>query len=727
MPSSTIAHVTPQPRIRRGVLALVAAALLAAAGSSIAIAEEVMRLEGPVTDTAGALDGRVADVEGAIDRTLDDHGVQVFVLFVRTTGDVQMADYAQGTADVNSLGVDDALLVVAMDDRTDYIWVSDSLDEITDDELDTILVEELEPRLRDGDAPGAAVAAVEALGVAADSPAPTDGPFVPGPVSPVPTAEPGGGETGGGGIGVGAIIGAILLAGGGFLVYRWWQARRTPAAAAGTGLPTAPAPADLSGPALRQRANALLIATDERVRDARQEIDFAEAQYGPEAVGELRDAVADAANELAASFTLRQRLDDDQPEDDAARDAMMREIVERTTRAHERLDAETGRIRQLRDLERDAPATLVELPARIEAVEDRLPAARSTLDGLRSYAESAWQPVGGHIEEAEKGLAGARTAVTVGSAAMARNDRPDVAVATREALEGVTGAAQLLDAIEVLRATIAEAEQRLPTELADADRDLRDTRTALAELGQLDPGVAGRVREAERAIDQAHEASREQPVDPVRALQLATDAHRIADAVLVAARDAAAANDRLEAAADSSIKTASTEYDRAATFIASRRRGVGEGARTRLAEARRHLDAAAAVAPSDPQAAVEGARRAQQLANDAYRLASSDFSDWDQGGPGWGQRGGTSDGDATADILGQILGGVIGGVIRSGGGGGWGGSPWGGPGRSGGGGGFPDLGGLGGGWGQGGGFGTGGFGGGGGGGGGGGRGRGGRW
>ena len=53
-----------------------------------------------------------------------------------------MADYAQRTADVNSLGVDDALLVVAMDDRTDYIWVSDSLDEITDDELDTILVED---------------------------------------------------------------------------------------------------------------------------------------------------------------------------------------------------------------------------------------------------------------------------------------------------------------------------------------------------------------------------------------------------------------------------------------------------------------------------------------------------------------------------------------------------------------------------------------------------------
>jgi uncharacterized membrane protein YgcG len=716
-------RVTPrQPRIRR-VVALLAALLFVAAGTSIASAEDVLRLEGPVTDTAGVLDGRTADVEAAIGATLDQHGVQVFVLLVNTTGDLPMAEYAQQTATTNSLGGDDALLAVAMDDRTDYIWVSDGLDEITDDELDVVLTEELEPRLRDGDPAGAAIASVEALGVAADSPAPTEGPIVPGPVGPVPTASPGGGGAAGGGIGTGAIIGIVLLAGGGFLVYRWWRARQTPPAAAPGAPGAAPAPAVLSGPELRQGANAMLIATDERIRDARQEVDFAEAQYGPEAVVELRGAVGQAADELAASFTLRQRLDDDQPEDEATRDAMLREIVERTTRAQTTLDAETGRIRELRDLERDAPATLVELPRRIEAVEDRLPATRTTLEGLKGYADTAWQPVAGHLEEAEKGLAGARNAVTVGSAAMARDDRPDVAVATREALEGVTGATELLDAVEALRTSIADAEARLPEELAEADRDLRDTRAALAELGQLDPGVAGRVRDAERAIDGAHEAARERPADPVAALRLATEAHQAADAALLMARDAVAAHDRLETAAESSVRTASAEVDRAATFIAQRRRGVGEAARTRLAEARRHLDAAAALVASDPQGAAEGARRAQQLANEAYQLASSDFSDWDQGGPGWGQRGGTSDGDATAQILGQILGGIIGGAVRSGGGGGWGGSPWGGPSRGGGGGGFPDLGGLGGGWGRGGGFGTGGFGGGGGGG----RGRGGRW
>lgn len=697
--------------------ALVAALLLLVAVPALARAEEILRLEGPVTDSAGVLTGRVAEIETAVDRTLDDHGVQVFVLYVRTTGDRQMADYATETAATNSLGVDDALLVVAMDDRTDYIWVADSLDEITDDELDGILTGDLEPRLRDGDPAGAAIAAVEALGEAADSPAPTDGPIVPGPVvTPSPSPTPGG-DAGRGGIGLGTILAILfLLTGAGFLLYRWWQSRRPAPATSGAA---AVAPADLSGPELRQRANALLIATDERIRDARQEVDFAEAQYGPDAVVELRDAVGKAAEELAASFTLRQRLDDSEPEDDATREAMLREIVQRTTRAQSTLDAETGRIRQLRDLERDAPATLVELPGRIEAVEDRLPAARATLEGLKGYAASAWQPVAGHIEEVEKGLAGARHAVTVGSAAMSRNDRPDVAVATAEALEGVTGSAELLDAIEALRASIADAEARLPEELAEADRDLRETKTALAELGQLDPGVTARVREAERAIDRAHDAARDQPADPIEALRLATEAHRIADATLLSARDLAAAQDRLEAAAASSIRTAAAEVERAATFIAQRRRGVGDAARTRLAEARRHLDAAAGLSSTDPQGALDGARRAQQLAAEAYHLAASDFSDWDGGGPGWGQRGGTSDGDATAAILGQILGGVIGGVVR--GGGGWGGSPWGGGGFPGSGGGG---GGLGGGWGRGGGFGTGGFGGGGGGGG---RGRGGRW
>jgi uncharacterized membrane protein YgcG len=698
-------------------LALVGVVALAIAAPT-AHAEDVLQLEGPVTDTSGALAGGEDDVASAIERTLADHAVQVFVLFVATTEGAPAREYAEQTAAANSLGVNDALLLVAIDDRTDFIWVSDGLDEITDDELDAIIVDTLEPRLQDGDFTDAAVATVEAVGAAADTAAPTEEPVVPGPSTAAPTPDTGGGTggttDGGDGIGVGSVVGLALVGGGGYLLYRYWRKRQGDAGPA----PAPGAPA-LSGPALAQQANALLIATDERIRDAQQEVDFVEAQYGTAEGVPLRAAVAAARGELHEAFTVRQRLDDDVPEDPATREAMLREIVQRTTTAQDTLDHETDRIRQLRDLERDAPNTLVELPARIEAIEDRLPAAATVLAGLKRYAPNAWQPVAGHLEEAEKGLDGARNAVIVGSTAISDDDRGKVAIATREALEGMTGAAALIDAIEQLATGIAEAVRRIPEELAEADRDLADARAALASGEASDPGVATRLATAETAVQGARRTAGVIPLDPVEALRQATDAHRLADEVLVAARDAAAARVRLVSAADSSIRTAAAEVDRANAFIAARRRGVGETARTRLAEAQRLVGVATGLVATDPTGALEAGRRAQALAQEAYRLAQSDFNDWDQGGPGWGQR--TGSGDQTAEVLGAILGGIIGGALRSGGGGGWGGSPWG-SGKSGGGGG--GLGGLGGGWGGGGGFGSGGFGGGGGGGG---RGRGGRW
>ncbi len=707
-----------------GALALCWALLVAPAIS----AEDIVQLDGALTDTTGELADREADIEQTSDRVVDEDGVQVFVLFIGTTDDRTIEEYAFETASANSLGVDDALVVVALDDRTDYIWVSDGLDEITDEELDEVIGGTLEPGLRDGAFSDAAIATIEALGAAASSAAPTEGPLVPGPATAPPDPGTGGGPTepgaggDGGGIGLGTIIGVALVGGGAYLLFRRW--RRGPAEGQDAAGPLAPTPAgtapELSGAALERRATALLIATDERIRDAQQEVDFAEAQYGGETVEPLRAAVAAAQGELGAAFTVRQRLDDDVPEDAATRDGMLREIVERTTSAQEALDRETDRIRELRDLERDAPTALVELPGRIEAVEDRLPAARATLAALQRYAQSAWGPVAGHVEEAEKGLDGARNAVIVGSSAMGSDDRSRVAVATREALEGVTGAAALLDAIDRMATDIAEAERRIPAEMTEAERDLADARRAVTGR-PVDAALDARLRDAERAVETARRAAAVTPADPVEALRLATEAHRQADELLLAARDAAEAYTQLATAAVSSIRTAAAEVDRAATYIAARRRGVGESARTRLAEAQRLVGQASTLASTEPARALDVGRRAQALAQEAYRLAQSDFDDWDQGGPGWGQRSSTG-GDQTAEILGQILGGLIGGAVR-GGGGGWGGSPWGSGGRRGGGGLGGLGGGLGGGWGGGGGFGSGGFGGGGGGG----RGRGGRW
>jgi hypothetical protein len=90
------------------------------------------------------------------------------------------------------------------------------------------------------------------------------------------------------------------------------------------------------------------------------------------------------------------------------------------------------------------------------------------------------------------------------------------------------------------------------------------------------------------------------------------------------------------------LQAAESDYDRAADFIASRRRLIGGAARTRLAEAERHLERARSLAADDPPAALAEARRAEELAEDAYRQARDDVEDSEPYGGGWGgpRRGG---------------------------------------------------------------------------------------
>jgi hypothetical protein len=622
------------------------------------------------------------------------------VLFVDTTGDLNATDFADQTADRNSLGADDALLMVAVDDHSDAIWISDTLQSsITDSEIDAIIATALEPLLREGDFVGAAIATARGLGDAATDTAPAPGPVDGGGSGSV---DDGAGEVPGPAIDVTPILAVVVLGVGLFLVARWYTARGSVRRAAEER--------DRRTGKLAREANALLVATDERMRDARQEVDFVEAEFGDAEVGPLREAIAAAGAEMRAAFEIRQRLDDAEPEDPATRERMLGEIVEHAKRAQASLDAQTDRIQRLRDLERDAPAILEALPSRIDAVEQRLGSAEATMTRLQSYAPSAWAAVKGNVAEAHKGVDGARAAVDRGQAALQANDRRTAAREASTAQDGVAGATRLLDAIDKLAQSIDEAERRLSEDLLGAQSDLATARSGLAGASQ-GAGHEQRLAAADAALQAAVAAASARPADPVAALRMVADADRSIDEALAALRDDATQRARLTAALQSALSAATASVDRASDFIAARRSGVGRQARTRLAAAEQLLDQATALAATDPRAALAAAQRSTQLSDEALKYAQDDFDDWNQGGPGLGVRRGS---DLGASILGGILGGILAGGGGTGGGG-WGGSPWGSSGPFGGGGG----GGFGGGWGGGGG----GFGGGGGGG----HSRGGRW
>jgi hypothetical protein len=177
--------------------------------------------------------------------------------------------------------------------------------------------------------------------------------------------------------------------------------------------------------------------------------------------------------------------------------------------------------------------------------------------------------------------------------------------------------------------------------------------------------------------------------DVIGALRDAQAAHSAADEVLASIRDAETQRAREQAALASALQSAEANLARSSDFVATRRPGVGREARTRLAEAQRHLDLARSLRETDPTRATEEAREADRLAVDAYRYAESDFDEWDRRGQRNNDLGG-------AILGGLILGNILGGVGRHGGG--WGGTPWGMPGGGhGGGGSFGGLGNIGGG------------------------------
>ena len=94
-------------------LVLALALLLPLAGT--VAAADAPSLDSQLTDQTGVLKGRETEITTALDRLLRDHNVQLWVLFVPTTNGTNVTTYAEQVAAANSLGVNDALLVVALD------------------------------------------------------------------------------------------------------------------------------------------------------------------------------------------------------------------------------------------------------------------------------------------------------------------------------------------------------------------------------------------------------------------------------------------------------------------------------------------------------------------------------------------------------------------------------------------------------------------------------------
>jgi DNA repair exonuclease SbcCD ATPase subunit len=367
----------------------------------------------------------------------------------------------------------------------------------------------------------------------------------------------------------------------------------------------------------RTDAGVALVRADDAVRAAGDDLAFAVAQFGEDRTREFSRALEAARADLDKAFALQNRLDDAEPEGENRRKGWAKSIRALADRARETVQSEAARFADLRRSEASAPETLKLIRSQLDAVEARRPAAAKVLAELRkTYVESAVAPVADNVEAAEKAVAAARTAADEADAAIAASRVTAVSDALDAAQRRGREAATLLDAIEHRRDELAAAVAELATLAAEQKKALEQAR----ELRDSppDPDSSAAVNDAIAALEgELAAVGGTGRRDPVAELDRLVDADDALDVAVSAARNQQRRLDGARGALAGALVSARAQISSVEDFIGSR--GGGAGSRTKLAEAKREL--VIAENESDPVAALDAARRAQNRARDADDLA----------------------------------------------------------------------------------------------------------
>ncbi|WP_440696887.1 TPM domain-containing protein [Clavibacter nebraskensis] len=600
--------------------------------------------------------GEEQQVQQAIDQLQEQTGVTLHVAYVDTfTGAANKEAWGQATKDANGLGSNDAILAVAVDARQFTLGVPDSVSIAQRTQLTDQVVT---PRLRQDDWSGAAVDAAQGLQSISQS----------GTVAETGTGStPASGSDSGIDFGLVLllVLGAILVAAVATTLVGRRKKRKAVAAkrqAVLEEMRTA-----------EQRAGSMLVQLDDALETSEQEVGFAEAEFGSGAVGPYREVLASAGGKVREAFALKQKLDDTIEDTDEERRTWAARIVELCEEARAELDAQAASFEELRALEKNAPQTLAAIVTGAEALKTRIDRTQEAVDLLgRRYAGPSMTTVTGNVDQARSLLSFATDTAQQAAEAIRAGDRTstgEIAVKVRAAQQAVGQAGTLLDAVDRVSSDLEHASTRVQEEIADVRSDIQDARAA--QRGGRMPELTRLVEAAEQAIADAKPAQG-RLADPLTSVTLLQEAEARLDEALAPVREQQEQVRRAIGYLPRALSTAESQVATARDFISTRRGGVGEEARTRLAHAQRALDDAHEAAPRDPVRAVAAAQAATSYSAQAIEAAQRDL---DQGGGyggyGRGMMGGRGGGgDAFG---GAIMGGIIGGLLSGGGGGGWGG------------------------------------------------------
>ena len=601
-------------------------ATLAVVLAGPAHAEPPSRLPNQVYDPADVLDtAQAQQLQDAVDKLQEDHDITLWVAYVNTFDDLTAEQWAHQTITSSDLGFRDVLLAVATESRSYYFDSPEAIDDITRDDLKSIATDDIVPALRKNEWMNAGLGAVDGL-------AGTD-------------------ESSGVGLIVGVVGGVAVLGGGGALLYSRRQRRKriddvldTVREQELTGDQLVSQPLDVLDPWSRE----VLTDTDNAIRTSEEELRLAVGEFGTVETEPFTRALDAAKKGLAASFALRQRLDDNIPETPDQRRSMLVQIITTCTDVDNDLDEQVEQFDTMRNLLINADSRLSELTRELVGLRTRLQSSCTTLENLTGkYGAATLVSITHNPELAEQQISFAESSTDQGREALGLpvGEQGQAVAAIRSAEGAITQAATLLDAIDRAEENLRVARVRMPAlieevrgELAEADVLTVDGGPALAPATSIARDPLGR-------------AETDFATDPLGTFTALVDADADLDDALATARSAAGERTRRTELLNSSLASATAKVDAAADFIGTRRGAVQSTARTRLAESQRLLAVANADAGGDPVTAIDTARRAGTLADEALMAAQGDVVQWESSQAPRQSSGGSAAGAVLAGVL----------------------------------------------------------------------------
>ena len=579
--------------------------------STSALAVAPMQITGTtVYDSTNSL-GDTATLKSKISALSKKHNVDLHVVVIdKFENPSTSSSWTKALATKNNWGSADVVLVIATESRQAY-FLAGSTKTLSSDQQTKVYQNYIKPKLQNSDYMGAALAAVEGI-----------------------EAQKGGSSSGlvTGVLGVGA---AATVGAGGYAMYRRRKKNNAqqPQRSYGTPRNYSPIP-EVPLEELHTRAGSALLQADTTMSHAKQELEFARAQYNDQQVTEFAQEIARAEDLMSRSFQRQQLLTDNIPDTDAEQRAWLTEIIDNSQEVTRIAQEQDAKLAQLRNLEQEAPAA-------IEALAQRLPQLRASVEEIAAqyralkerYLPSALEPISKTPTLLESNM--------VLCAAEVEKAKATVATARSEAVAHLRTADEAASQIQALGAAVntrshelEQAQLGLSTDLLSIQRDVAEAKSLAASRRRDDLGAVAAGMEA--VLNQVTQSASTRPNDP---LTLVNQLHQLSAELDKAMTNMRATRERSRAASqnlDRTMRSAYAAVNGARSYINNRRAAVGPMTLTAVSEAERHLDQAQRLASSDPLNAMKEANMAIQKATDAQNRAQSEvgnyYNNHDRGG-----------------------------------------------------------------------------------------------